>query len=109
MMRRSMILFAVLAMGCAGAAVAAEKADATKGKAVMTSVTPKCTTCHTDTKNSLAKAGAENSEAELKAWIRTPKEEMAKKGKKGVMPAFGPDKISDADLDALVAYLATMK
>ncbi len=109
MMRRSMILFAVLALGCAGAAVAAEKADTAKGKAVMTSVTPKCTGCHTDTKNSLAKAGAENTEADLTAWVRTPKEEMAKKGKKGMMPAYPPEKISDADLDALVAYLATMK
>ncbi len=109
MMRRSMILFAVLAIGCAGAAVAAEKADPAKGKAVMSSVSPKCGMCHTDAKNSLAKAGAENNEADLKAWIRTPKEEMTKKGKKGMMPAYPPEKISDADLDALVAYLATMK
>ncbi len=109
MMRRSMILFAVLAIGCAGVAIAAEKADPAKGKAVMSSVSPKCTMCHTDAKNSLAKAGAENSEADLKAWVRTPKEEMAKKGKTGMMPAYPPEKISDADLDALVAYLATMK
>ncbi|HVO09549.1 MAG TPA: cytochrome c [Vicinamibacteria bacterium] len=109
MMRRSMILFAVLAIGCAGAAVAAEKADPAKGKTLMSSVSPKCTMCHTDTKNSLAKAGAENSEAELKAWVRTPKEQMTKKGKQGMMPAYPPEKISDADLDAVVAYLATMK
>ncbi len=112
MMRRTMVLFGVLAIGCIGVAratVAAEKADPAKAKAVMTSVTPKCTGCHTDTKNSLAKAGAENTEADLKAWVRTPKEEMAKKGKKGMMPPYPPEKISDADLDALVAYLATMK
>ncbi|HXY42046.1 MAG TPA: c-type cytochrome [Vicinamibacteria bacterium] len=109
MMRRSMILLAMVAIGSAGAAVAAEKADPAKGKAVMSSVSPKCTGCHTDAKNPLAKAGAENSEADLKAWIRTPKEQMTKKGKTGMMPAYSPEKISDADLDALVAYLATMK
>ena len=109
MMRRAMILFAVLAIGCAGAAVAAEKADPAKGKAVMGSASPKCTMCHTDAKNPLATAGADNSEADLKAWIRTPKEQMTKKGKTGMMPAYPPEKISDADLDALVAYLATMK
>ncbi len=107
-MKRVMIATVTLAFGFAGAVMAADT-DAAKDKAVMSSVTPKCTTCHTDTRNSLAKAGAENTKDELKAWIRTPKEEMAKKGKKGMMPPYPPEKISDADLDALVAYLATMK
>jgi mono/diheme cytochrome c family protein len=106
MMRRSMMMIAILAVCSAGSAMAA---DTAKGKAVMSSVTPKCTGCHTDTKNPLAKTGAENTEAELKAWVRTPKEQLAKKGKKGMMPAYPPEKVSDADLDALVAYLATMK
>jgi mono/diheme cytochrome c family protein len=34
---------------------------------------------------------------------------IAKKGKKGIMPVYGPDKIADADLENLVAYMATMK
>jgi mono/diheme cytochrome c family protein len=106
MMRRLILTAAAVALGFAGVAMAA---DTAKGKTVLNSATPKCTGCHTDTKNPLAKAGAENSEAELKAWVRTPKEMMAKKGKKGVMPAYSPEKLSDADLDALVAYLATMK
>jgi mono/diheme cytochrome c family protein len=106
MMRRMIVPAVVLAFGFAGAAAADEAA---KGKALMSSVTPKCTTCHTDTKNPLAKAGAENTKDELKAWIRTPKEMMTKRGKKGMMPAFPPEKISDADLNALVDYLAAMK
>jgi mono/diheme cytochrome c family protein len=106
MMRRLMILVAVLAVGSAGVAMAA---DAAKGKEVFTSATPKCAGCHTDTKNPLAKAGAENTEADLKAWVRTPKEQMAKMKKTGMMPAYPVAKISDADLDNLVAYLATMK
>ncbi len=34
---------------------------------------------------------------------------IAKKGKKGTMPVYGADKISDADLENLVAYMATLK
>jgi hypothetical protein len=34
---------------------------------------------------------------------------MAKEKKTGMMPAYPAAKISDADLDNLVAYLATMK
>ena len=106
MMRRLMILVAVAAVGFAAAAVAA---DTEKGKAVFDGAKPACKSCHTDAKNPLAKAGAANSAEDLKAWVRTPKDMIAKKKKTGMMPAFGPDKISDADLDALVAYLATMK
>ena len=107
MMRRLMIALAVLAFGVASLAKAA---DVEKGKTLFNGGTsPKCTACHTDAKNPLAKAGAENSAEELKAWVRTPKEMITKKAKKGMMPAFAADKISDADLDALVAYLGTMK
>jgi mono/diheme cytochrome c family protein len=110
-MIRSTTLAALLAAGAlpALAADAAKPADVAKGKAVFSSAAPKCTGCHTEAKNPLAKAGAENSEADLKAWVRTPKEMMAKKGKKGVMPAYGPAKIADTDLEALVDYLETMK
>ena len=53
-----------------------------------TAPSPTCIGCHTDAKNPLAKAGAENTADELKAWVRTPKDMIAKKGKKGMMPAF---------------------
>ena len=43
--------------------------------------TAQCKGCHTDVKNPLAKTGAENTVDELKAWMRTPKEMIAKKGK----------------------------
>jgi mono/diheme cytochrome c family protein len=107
MMRRTLFVAAVvLALGYAGSAMAA---DAAAGKAVMSAAKPACTACHTDAKNPLAKVGAENTADELKAWVRTPKDMITKKGKKGMMPAYGPDKITDADLENLVAYLATMK
>ena len=106
-MRRLLVLAVVVL--AASFAVSALAGDAAAGKAVFDGAKPACKTCHTDAKNPLAKAGAENSADELKAWIRTPKDMIAKKGKKGVMPAYAPEKISDADVENLVAYLATMK
>jgi mono/diheme cytochrome c family protein len=83
--------------------------DAAAGKAVFDAAKPACKSCHTDAKNPLAKTGADNSADELKAWVRTPKDMIAKKAKKGIMPAYPAEKISDADLDNLVAYMATLK
>jgi len=107
MMRRMLfVAAALLALAYAGSAMAG---DAAAGKAVFEGAKPACKSCHTDAKNPLAKTGAENTPDELKAWVRTPKDMITKKGKKGMMPAYGPDKIADADLENLVAYMATMK
>ena len=106
MRRLFVIAVAILAVGFAASAFAG---DAAAGKAVYDSAKPACKGCHTDVKNPLAKTGAENTVDELKAWIRTPKDMIAKKGKKGIMPAYPAEKISDADLENLVAYVATMK
>jgi len=105
-MHRLIVVVPGLLLACA---VTVRAADTAAGKAVFDAAKPACKSCHTETRNSLAKVGAENTAAEIKAWVRTPKEMMTKKGKKGVMPAFPVEKISNADLDALVAYLATMK
>jgi mono/diheme cytochrome c family protein len=107
MMRRLLVVAVVIL--AASFATSAVAGDAAAGKAVFDGAKPACKGCHTDAKNPLAKAGADNSAADLKAWVRTPKDMIAKKGKKGIMPAFTPEKISDADLDNLVAYLGTMK
>jgi len=107
MMRRLLVLaVVVLAASFAASAVAG---DAAAGKAVFDGAKPACKGCHTDAKNSLAKVGASLKEDDLKAWVRTPKDMMAKTKKTGMMPAYTPEKISDADLANLVAYLATMK
>ena len=107
MMRRFLVLaVAILAVSFAATTFAA---DAAAGKVVYDGAKPACKGCHTDVKNPLAKTGAENTVDELKAWMRTPKDMIAKKGKKGIMPAYAADKISDADLENLVAYMATMK
>ena len=104
---RRLIVVAVGLMLASG--VSAGAADTAAGKAVFDGAKPACKSCHTEARNPLSKVGATHTTEELKAWIRTPKEMMAKKGKKGMMPAFPEQKMSNADLDALVAYLATMK
>ena len=108
-MMRRLLVPAIALMAASFGAAPAGAADAAAGKAVFDSAKPPCKTCHTDAKNPLAKAGAENTADELKAWVRSPKDMIAKKGKKGTMPVYGVDKISDADLENLVAYMATLK
>jgi cytochrome c553 len=107
MMRRLLVVAVVVL--AASYAMPALAGDAAAGKAVFDAAKPACKGCHSDTKNPLTKAGAENSADELKAWVRTPKDMIAKKGKKGIMPAYPAEKLSDADLENLVAYMATMK
>jgi mono/diheme cytochrome c family protein len=101
----SACLAAVLALAGSGV----QAGDPAAGKKVFETAKPSCKACHTDARNSLAKVGAANTADEIKAWLRTPKEMMARKGKTGVKPTFGPDKISDKDLDDLAAYLSTLK
>jgi len=105
----STIGIASLAAAVLAFAVPARAGDAAAGKAVFANAKPPCKSCHNESRNPLTKVGASNTPDEIKAWLRTPKEMMAKKGKTGVKPTFGPDKISDKDLDDLAAYLSTMK
>jgi mono/diheme cytochrome c family protein len=107
-MMRRFVVPAVLVLAASFAA-SAFAGDATAGKTVFDAAKPACKSCHTDAKNPLAKTGADNTADELKAWVRTPKDMIAKKSKKGIMPAYPAEKISDADLDNLVAYMATLK
>jgi mono/diheme cytochrome c family protein len=102
-------LIVVVAGLLVAAAVSARAADTAAGKAVFDSAKPACKSCHTETKNPLAKTGATNTPEELRAWIRTPKDMITKKGKQGMMPGYSEEKLSKADLDALVDYLAAMK
>jgi len=109
MRRITFLLAAAVALSFAGVATADDAAMAEKGKAVYESAKPACKACHNEKKNPLDNYGAAGSVDEAKAWIRTPKEQFAKTGKKGMMPAFAASKISDEDLDALAAYLMSLK
>jgi len=101
--------FLVVALTVAGVASADDAAMVERGKAVFDSAKPACKTCHNAKKNPLDSYGKTGTAADVKAWLRTPKEMFAKTGKKGAKPTFGPDKISDEDLDALAAYLVSQK
>ena len=75
---------------------------------------PKCKVCHSiggkgKANNSIG--GSTLKADDIKAWLRTPKEsaEKAKAARRPPMPAYPKEKLSDADLDALAAYLLTLK
>jgi mono/diheme cytochrome c family protein len=104
---------ACLALAFAAPALAQ---DAAKGKQVYDAATPKCKMCHAvagegNAKGSLDGVGGKLKADEIKAWMRTPKEmsEKAKAERKPPMPAYSKEKVSDADLDALTAYLLSLK
>jgi mono/diheme cytochrome c family protein len=110
-MKRTIAVLGVLAL--AGPAWAE---DVTKGKQVYEGATPKCKVCHSiggegNAKGSLDGVGGKLKAEEIKAWLRTPKEmaEKAKAERKPPMPAFTKEKLSDPDLDALTAYLLSLK
>src|SRR5262249_47431006 len=94
-----------------GSALAQDKAKSVAGAALFTS--QKCTMCHSvagkgNPKGSLDGVGAELTAAELKEWIVDP-EGMRKKANATRTPAMKPIKLSAEQVDALVAYLQTLK
>ena len=102
---------AVLAMLAPPSAAAGQ--DAKRGEEVYAA--QKCQGCHNIAgkgfkNNTLDGVGAKLSAADIKAWILTPKAMATKTGAKGKPPM--PDryaKLPAADVDALVAYMQTLK
>ncbi len=73
----------------------------------------KCALCHSvagkgNAKGPLDDVGSKYSAADLKAWIVDAKE-MTAKTKATRKPDMKNYSLPDADLDALVAYMATLK
>jgi len=100
------------ALGAAAPVFAAGQ-DAAKGKEVYAA--QKCSTCHSiagegKKTNPLDGVGGKLSAAEIKEWIVNPKEmtTKTKSTKKPVMPAKY-SKLPPADVDALVAYMQSLK
>jgi mono/diheme cytochrome c family protein len=111
------IVFRVLMIAAVFALVAARPAlaqgDAEKGKTVYAA--QKCSICHSIAGTGgkavpLDGVGKKLSAAEIHAWIVTPKEMEKKTGstKKPPMPDRYA-KMPAADVDALVAYMASLK
>ena len=108
-MKKAVSLMVIIALALCCMAVFG--ADAKKGAEVYANAKPACKTCHSiggqgGKMSTLDGVGAKYTADALKKWIRTPKE--AKAGSK-MITAYGPDKISDADLEDLVAYMLTLK
>jgi mono/diheme cytochrome c family protein len=108
-MLRSLILTAAATMLVANVAGAQDKVA--RGAAVYAE--QKCSMCHSvagkgNAKGPLDEVGSKLSAADLKAWIVDAKG-MTVKTKATRKPDMKNYTLPDADVDALVAYMATLK
>jgi mono/diheme cytochrome c family protein len=112
---RAPLVVATVVLLAAGA-VRAEDPDPrlARGKKLMGEVSPRCTICHSvegrgNPKGPLDDVGNRWRPEDLKSWLKTPAE-MAKKHGKTRKPAMLPyAELTDAELDDLAAYLASLK
>ena len=95
------------------AAVVPANAQDLKAKGEKLFVDQKCTLCHSiagkgNVKGPLDEVGSKDSAADIRAWVTDANSMTAKTGatRKPAMKQFTLDK---DDVDALVAYLTTMK
>ena len=108
------IIAVSLAFGLTTAVTAAAQDAATIAKGQKVYAANKCSTCHSiegkgNKKGPLDEVGSKLSADDIRAWMLHP-DEMAAKAKstrKPVMKAY--DKLPKDDLDALVAYLQSLK
>lgn len=106
---RTMSVTSVLVLWAA-AAFAQDAKAVERGKAVYDA--QKCSLCHAiagkgNAKGPLDGIGAKLSAADMRKWIVTPKEMKSPTNRKPEMRAYPT--LPAADLDALVAYLLTLK
>ena len=102
-----------------GAALRAQAPDAAKVAAGVTAYDAvKCGTCHQikgvggKLSTALDGVGGKLSEADIRKWLTTPAVMEAKLPKKPTMPMstyLKSHKLSDADVDALTAYMLSLK
>ena len=105
---RSIVLAAII---CVGVAASAAAQDTKKGEQLVTD--QKCTLCHSigekgNKKGPLDGVGTKLTAAQIREWITDAKGMTAKMKatRKPEMKAFS---LSKEDVDALVAYLSTLK
>jgi mono/diheme cytochrome c family protein len=115
---RSLVLAAapVLALILSAPLMADDAAKIEKGKKVYEGATPKCKVCHSiggvgNAKGALEGVSLKAKADDIKAWLRTPKEmtEKTKATRKPAMPAYPKEKLAEDDLEALTAYLLSLK
>jgi len=104
----------VLTFTMAGGAQAADEAAVKRGMEVYAKATPKCSMCHAiegkgNKKYPLDGVGSKLSAAEIREWIVNP-QAMIDKTKSTAKPAMKAySKLEKADVDALVAYMESLK
>jgi mono/diheme cytochrome c family protein len=108
MMRVAMFAFSMM-LGVAPVALA--QGDAAKGAQLFTD--QKCALCHSiagkgNAKGPLDEVGSKLTAADIRAWI-TDAQAMTAKTKPARTPAMKQYALPKADVDALVAYLSTLK
>ena len=107
---------AAAVLGFAATAGAQDKALIEKGAKVYAAATPKCSTCHSiagvgKATGKLDGVGAKLTADDIRQWMMDPKAAAAKHKStaKPAMPATYATKIAKDDMDALVAYLSSLK
>lgn len=112
-MRRVTVAVACSSLLALAGAASALDAKVERGKEVY--VEKKCKVCHSvggvgNPKGPLDDVATKNDAATLKEWLTDPKG-MAAKHKSTRKPPMKPvaDKLSADDMDALIAYLSTLK
>lgn len=118
-MKHSLIaVMSVAVIGGTALAASAQDAKVEAGKAAYT--THKCATCHQikgvgmkpPTGFALDGVGTKVPAADIKKWLTDPasmEAKLATKPKMSMAGAMKGKKISDADVDALVAYMLSLK
>jgi mono/diheme cytochrome c family protein len=107
-----MLLLTGLLSGTVESAVGQDAKAADRGKAVFAE--QKCSLCHAvagkgNPKGALDEVGSKRTADQIRQWLLTPKE-MAEKEKATRKPPMQPyTKLAKGDLDALVAFLQTLK
>lgn len=117
-MKRSGRILVISWLAFGGALLATSATAAAQSAAVIEKgqkvyVANKCTTCHSidgtgSTKGPLDGVGSKLTEAEIRAWI-IDAPAMAKKKEATRKPAMKSYKLAKDDLDALVAYMVSLK
>ena len=103
----------VLAIVCLMAATPLAQDAAQIERAKKVYVEKKCANCHSiagkgNKKGPMDEVGTKLTEAEIREWLVNPVE-MTKKTKADRKPAMKATNLTGADLDAMVAYMVSLK
>lgn len=111
-------LIAVMGILVAGTLLVAQADPAKVAAGQKAYATVKCDTCHSiagkggKLSTALDGVGGKLTEADIKKWLTSPAEMEAKLPKKPAMPMstyLKSHKVTEADVDALTAYMMSLK